>query len=559
MRRTLSVALLGAGLAASGCSVDAVGIGDTEAASGDLGGPAEPPPPCSSSDDRVGPRRVRRLSHIEYGHSVRAVVGRDVHPETSLSLDTVVDGYENDADALTVSSVLASQYRVAAEDLAELVRGDLGERLPCSTMPGLGGESARACAEQFVRDFGGRAFRRPLADEQVARYLDFWEEVANEDGFDEGIFWVVATMLQSPSFLYRTELGTHDESRDVYVLTPHEVASQLSYLITAGPPDAALLEAIGRGDFEGPGAPDAIVAEAERMLLEASGGEGYADFAESWLGIRRPRVQPDPDAYAALDDPTRLAMRGEMRRTMAAALRDGDTLADLFSSRQTFVTPQLAVYYGLPNVLPELADDAGFVQATLPPQRAGILARGRVLTVYADPAASAPVQRGKMVRERLLCQSLPPPPPGVDANPIPPNDEDTTRERHAQHTQDSGCFGCHKFMDPLGFGFEHFDGIARWRDTENDAPIDASGEIHQNGEGPTGTFDGVDGLSALLADSPHVHACYVEQWTQFAAATPDEQTACLRADLEDAFVDADGQLDALLYAFVGSRWFRERR
>lgn len=543
------------------CSIDGAGTGGgTEGdTGGELGGPLPAPAACESELDTLAPRRVRRLSHIEYGHSVRALVSRDVEPEAKLSLDDVVDGYENDAEALIVSPILASQYRVAAEEMAELSRGDLADTLPCATVPGLDEAAAWDCAEGFVREFGARAFRRPLTEDEVERYMGFWAEVWADDGLDEGVYWVVATMLQSPNFLYRTELGTYDAARGTHVLTPHETAAQLSYLITAGPPDDELLAAAEAGELSGADAADVLVAHTERMLLGPDGGRAYADFTEAWLGIRRPRVHPDPDQYAALNDQNRLAMRGETRRFAAHTLREGANLEELLTSADTFVTPELAQYYGLPMVLPELGDEEGFVPATLPPNRAGLLAQGRVLTVYADPAASAPVQRGKMVRERILCESLPPPPPGVDANPIPPNDRDTTRERHAQHTEDSGCFGCHKFMDPIGFGFEHFDGIARWRDTENEKPIDASGEIYAEGGGVTASFDGLDQLTAALADDPAVEACYVDQWAQFAAGAPSEATACLREDLAEAFVDAEGRLDSLVLTLVGSRWFTERR
>lgn len=544
------------------CAVDDVPgeAGTTDGTAVDPGGPAPEPPACAAP--LVGPRRIRRLSHAEYGNTVRALPelagAEDLEPELALSLDTYVDGYDNDADALVVSSVLASQYRVAAESIAEVVRDGLDETLPCSKAPGLDTEGVEACAATFIERFGARAFRRPLTTEETDRYLELWRPIAAEDGLDEGIYWVAAAMLQSPNFLYRSELGVWNEDRGTHVLTPYEAAAQLSYLITARPPDAALLEDVEAGMLAGPDAPALLAEHAERLLAGPHGGEAYADFAEAWLGVRRPRVQPDPDVYYDLDDATRDAMRHELRRSMAEALRDGDVLEDLFDERTTWVTPGLGAYYGVGPLLPETADARGQIPVELPPERAGLLARGRVLTVYADPAASAPVQRGKMVRERLLCQELPPPPPNVDANPIPPNDTQTTRERLREHTDNPGCFGCHKFMDPLGFGFEHFDGIGRWRDTENEQPIDASGTIYA-ADGTAGpTFVGLEQLQRHLQSDPAVHACYVQQWTQFASAAPPEQTECLGATLQSAFDDSGGRLDAPIEALVRSPWFWNR-
>lgn len=506
----------------------------------------------------LGARRVRRLSHDEYGNSVRALVDPEVAPEVKFSLDDVVNGYENDADALVVTPVLASQYRVAAEELAGVIRDGLADTLPCSAVPNLDPQGARACAALFIDAFGPRAFRRPITPQERDRYLALWDGIGPDEGLDEGIFWVAAAMLQSPHFLYRTELGVWDEARQAHVLTPHEVAAQLSYLITAGPPDAVLLEAAESGALSGETGSDELVAQAERLLASPEGGRAYADFAEAWLGVRRPRVAPDPDVYYPLTDELRTDMRGEYRRFAAHFFRYGRRFDELMTSPTSWVTPTLAAYYDLPPVLPEIGDADGFVRADLPPERAGLLARGRVLTVYADPAASAPTQRGKMVRERVLCESLPPPPPEVNTSPIPPNDDQTTRERHAQHTADPSCYSCHKFMDPIGFGFEHFDGIGIWRDTDNGKPVDASGEVVAGPGGVEGTFEGVDELGELLAHDPAVQACYVAQYTEFATAAPPEQNACLSETLQAAFAASDGRLDAPVYALVASRWFVER-
>jgi len=510
--------------------------------------------------EALGPRRIRRLSHDEFGNSARALVGQEVAPEANLSLDDVVNGYQNDADALVVSSVLASQYRVAAEGLAFVVREDLPQSLPCSQVPNLDANGTEACATTFIEAFGGRAFRRPVSADERDRYLELWRPIAQRHGLDEGLYWVAAAMLQSPNFLYRTELGTWDEARQAHVLTPYEVASQLSYLITAGPPDAELMAAAQAGELSGAGASEALEAHAERLLAGDDGGRAYADFAEAWLGVRRPRVAPDPDVYHTLTDELRDDMRGEYRRYAAHFMTQGRTFEDLMTSRTSWVTQVLAGFYDLPPVLEEVGDPAGFVRTQLPPRRAGLLARGRVLTVYADPAASAPTQRGKMVRERVLCEVLPPPPAEVNTSPIPPNDDQTTRERHAQHTQDASCFKCHKYMDPIGFGFEHFDGIARWRDLDNERPVDATGEIHPGPGGVEGTFDGLGELSTLLGNDDAVAACYVEQWTQFASAAPvdDEASVCLQSTLLEAFEAADGRLDAPVRALVASRWFLER-
>jgi hypothetical protein len=232
------------------------------------------------------------------------------------------------------------------------------------------------------------------------------------------------------------------------------------------------------------------------------------------------------------------------------------TLTQLLTDRTTWVDPALAAFLGYgPGEAP---DAEGFAATPLPDHvDGGLLARAAVLATHALPTSSSPIHRGKLVRERLLCQPLPPPPPALDTSPPEPDPSKSTRERYEQHTADPACAGCHLLIDGIGFAFEHYDALGRWREMDGEHPVDAQGELtgteHTNGE-----FEGLGELSTLLAGSPDVSACYVEQWSRFALGSK-AASACVRDDLELALAEAEGRLDAVLFALIAADHFRFRR
>jgi hypothetical protein len=509
------------------------GMTPEEAAGCDMGG--------------AGPRRVRRLSHAEYNRTVAALLGGPTELGSSFAPDTVVQGYSNNAGALLVSGLLADQYREAAETVADQFKAELPARLGCDMAEG------EACASSFIAKFGKQAFRRPLTATEQARYEGLWKEAAAAEDFAGGIRWTVAAILQSPNFLYRTELGEH-VGEGVYQLTPHELASELSYLITGGPPDATLTAAADDGTLK---EPETLAAQAERLMAAADSDATLHRFVDEWLHIDRLKTVPrDMTLYPELTPQVREAMLGETHRFASQVFRGGGTLRELLTAPYSQMTDALAQYYGVPAGGGE-ADAAGYKQTELD-TAAGLLAHGSVLTTHALPTSSSPIHRGKLVRERLFCQEMPPPPPSLDTSPPPVDPTLSTRERYIQHSADPTCNGCHQRIDPIGFGFEHYDAVGRWRDMDGTHAIDSTGEIVLTAAS-NGTFDGVDELAGLLAGSSDVAACYTAQWSRFALGSAEaSELACVEEELGKAFADADGRLDSLVLALVGTRFFRER-
>lgn len=494
------------------------------------------------ADAHEGAPLIRRLTHHEWGASAGDLLGVAVPQSAGFAPDNVVEGWTNDASALSVSPLLADQYRGAAEQLAATI--DVPSLIGCDAQV-----DELGCIDAFIDEFGTRAFRRPLAADEHERYLELYTLVADEDGYEEGVRWVVSTMLQSPGFLYRTELGEPiGEGR--LALTDYELAAALSYLIVGTTPDAELMDAAAAGQL---GEIEALLAQAERLLADPRAATRLDRFTDDWLHLPLlATVTRDPALTTAL----RTSMIGEARRAFARRFMAGGTLAQLLTDRTTWVDPALAEFLGYgPGEAP---DAEGFAATTLPDHvDGGLLARAAVLATHALPTSSSPIHRGKLVRERLLCQPLPPPPPALDTSPPEPDPSKSTRERYEQHTADPACAGCHLLIDGIGFAFEHYDALGRWRDMDGEHPIDAQGELtateHTNGE-----FEGLGELSTLLAGSPDVSACYVEQWSRFALGSKDA-SACVRDDLELALADAEGRLDAVLFALIAADHFRFRR
>lgn len=498
----------------------------------------------------AGVRRVRRLSHVEYNRSLAAILGAPTDLGLAFAPDTVVQGFSNNADALVVSGLLADQYREAAETVADTLAADLGKHLGCD--PVADGEAE--CAATFITNFGKQAFRRPLTATEATRYKTLWQEAAAAEDFAGGIRWVITAMLQSPGFLYRSELGEH-AGDGIYQLTPHELASELSYLIVGGPPDATLMAAADDGTLADP---EVLQKHASRLLTSADSDPTLHRFVDEWLHLDRLAIVPrDAMLYPELTPEIRAAMLGETHRFVSAVYRDGGTMRDLLTASYSYMTDALAKYYGLPPGTGD-ADGGGYKQVKTSGSAAGLLVQGGLLTTHALPTSSSPIHRGKLVRERLLCQDMPPPPPSLDTSPPPVDPGLSTRERYTQHSSDPTCAGCHQRIDPIGFGFEHYDAVGRFRSKDGTHTIDSTGEILLT-EQTDGSFDGVDELAQLLAGSPEVEACYTLQWSRHAIGSAEaSELQCVQDEISAAFTKAEGRLDSLVLALVGTRFFRER-
>lgn len=511
------------------------------------------PPPVDRNDSPAfvaQPPVMARLTADQHRATLVDLFGEGL-PATPVEPDTNPHLYYGIGAATTeVSAGGVEQYADVAFSIAAAVFAEPGRRariLSCAPQA-----ADDDCVRRFIREAGRRILRRPLDPDEQDRWLTVAAATAEGDPL-RGVETVLAGWLQSPSFLYRVERGepsptADDPGRLRY--TDYEMATRLAYLLTNSTPDAELLDAAERGELvEASG----LEAQTRRLLGLPRAREAVQDFFAQYLDLPRlARVQRDPAAYPGFDAHLLWAMETEVRLLVDdLVFRRGADIRELLSAPRGYVNRGLATLYGIeaPG-----ATGAVFVPVDFGPEtpRAGVLGLAAFLTMNAHPTETSPTLRGKYVRERVLCQTVPPPPDDIDLNLAPGEDDPPTlRERLEQHREDPACRSCHRFIDPPGFLFEHFDSIGRHREAVDGFPVDASGDLDG-----AALDDSVD-LATLLRDDPRVARCIARQLYRYAnnrLDTIDERAVI--DELQSAMETDDYAFDRLVVALVQSRGFR---
>ena len=488
------------------------------------------------------------MTRDQYLATVRDLLGDTRDLGDRLPADDKGEAVFAPPDSLTVTPAWADKLLITAEDLAAKAITNLPALLPCNPA---GNEEA--CAGQFIKTFGKRAFRRPLTGDEVTGLTAMYRMGAADGGFNGGIELVISTLLQSPSFVYRVELGQKAGSLPGAVkLSPYEVASRLSYFIWGTMPDGALFEAADSGKL---GTREGIAAQVDRLMKDPRARSTLVGFNQRLFGTDIiDEVSKDPDAYPQFDDGLRASMKAEFRALVEDALFEGDgRLETLLTSPTAFVDAALAPLYGVP-----LPAGSGLrkvpVDAT---QRAGLLTSVGLLAAHTLSDTSAPIIRGKFIRERLLCAELAEPPPGLNVMAPEPKPGSTTRELLERHVTDPSCAACHHLMDPIGFGYGNFDGIGRWRAMEGGKAIDSGG--HLEATDVDGTFRGPVELAQKLAGSQQVRECVMTTMLGYVQGPGAGGDACLTTRLRKSFDDSRHDLRALILAIAQSDGFQYRR
>jgi hypothetical protein len=497
---------------------------------------------CTTDETSPGVTPLRRLTRSEYNNTVRDLLGDSTRPADEFADDPEVDGWSNDASVLGVTPQLADQYATAARELAEAAVASPAALVPCQLSAG-----DASCVESFVRSFGRRAFRRPLEPEEVSTYLALHQLGVDDSGFSTGVALVIEAMLQSPSFLFRVEIGTppKDGAR-VVPLTSHERAARLSYFFWQTLPDAEL-DTLAEADALR--TPEAVEEQARRLLAdEERSAPAVLSFFSEWLELGHlEHATKTPELYPEFDPALQAAMKLETETFLRHVVFEADArLQTVLTAPYSFVNEPLAALYGIagPN------GDA-FEQVTLDhAQRSGILTQASFLAGHATVNTSSPILRGKAVLTRLLCHEIPAPPPGVAAEPPELEPGASTRERFAAHTSDPACASCHQLMDPIGFSFEHYDAIGRWRTHDGDDPVDATGALTGLGDGDV-EVDGAVELAKALASADESMRCAPRQAFRWAfGRVLQDADACTRDALEARFSETGGDLRELMIAIT---------
>jgi Protein of unknown function (DUF1592)/Protein of unknown function (DUF1588)/Protein of unknown function (DUF1595)/Protein of unknown function (DUF1587)/Protein of unknown function (DUF1585) len=501
---------------------------------GDGGVPA--PGSCQSG---MPERRVWPLSRSEYDQSVKAVLGDTSNQaQTTFPSESRTNGFSANAQGVVVDSNLVSLMMTAAETIAAAsVAGEMAfvsGTLACTLAAAPTSASPDPCAVSYITRRGAQFFRRPLekaeVDDLYATYLvGVANPYPNTDAPTSGVEIVVTTLLQTPQFFYRTELGAlADTTSSPVQLTPYEVASAISFLATGSPPDATLTAAAASGSLA---SPDQIAAQYQRLIATPEGHAQMEQFILEWLGgdqISKMGASASPLTPAVAG-----AMLTESQAYVEEAVFKGaGTVKELLTGGYTFANQELASFYGLP------ASGAGssFGKVPLDPSsgRGGLLSQGAFL-VSASKSGVPLLHRGRLIRNKVLCETLPSVaslglPPGFVPPPFTPPPSGTTTRQALTQNVTGVCATCHQYFQPLGYGLEKFDAFGRHQDTQNGGAIDPSGQIVESTQIDPATglivapasstatpYADYPGLVSALAAQPRVAACFAAQVVSFAS------------------------------------------
>lgn len=419
-------------------------------------------------------------------------------------------------------------------------------------------EVQAACARRIVASLARRAYRRPVAADDVTELMRYYADGAKDGGFEGGVRSALTGMLASPFFLYRGErIPSGLRPGDTYAITSLELASKLSFFLWNSIPDDELLRVAAAGRLREPAVLD---QQVRRMLADPRSATVAANFVPQWLDMKRlDEIVPDSAVlpYASGRSDPRDDFRTELTLFADSIFREDRSVVDLLRARHTFVNERLALHYGITDVKGDRFRRVELSQSA----RWGLLGKGAVLMAAAYPNRTSPVLRGAFILKHI--QGVPPalPPPNVptlDEKDIGTTKARTVREMMAKHRANPTCAACHAVMDPLGLALENFDAAGRWRDRDRfaGAAIDASGTL------PDGTpITGPDDLRQALLRHPGQFAqTFTEGLMMYATGRTLEyrDMPTVRRVLREAAA-RDYRFSAIVQGIVRSEQFRMRR
>jgi hypothetical protein len=508
---------------------------------------------ASARKNDPGRVTLHRLNRAEYNNTVRDLLGVSFQPADDFPADDIGYGFDNIGDVLSMPPLLLEKYLAAAEEIVDLAfRNPETRRRILDCQPPADNPCDRA--RRILEAFATRAYRRPVGAAEVDRLARLVQDAQKEgDGFEAALRLPLQAVLVSPHFLFRVELDHEpDNPAAVHPVTDFELASRLSYFLWSSMPDEELFALARQRRLRQDGN---LQAQVRRMLKDSRSRALVDNFAGQWLQTRNLKaLNPDPATFPGFDEPLREAMRRETELFFEAVLREDRSVLEFLDADFTFLNERLARHYGIAGVT-----GADFRRVSLAGSpRGGVLTQASVLTVTSNPTRTSPVKRGKWILENILGASIPPPPPGAGEL-----SEDkavvlsgSLRKRMEQHRANPACASCHQRMDPLGFGFENFDGVGAWRERDGKFPVDPSGVL------PDGrSFQGPRELRAILKTqtAAFVH-CLAEKMLTYALGRGLEAYDDAAVDGIGRALAADGyRFSRLVLEIVQSDPFQKRR
>jgi hypothetical protein len=352
---------------------------------------------------------------------------------------------------------------------------------------------ARKAARQILASLLPKAFRRPVVDADIDRFMALYDRAAERgDPYEERVKLALKAVLVHPDFLFRVE-KKHSQP-GIYPLGQYEMATRLSYFLWSTPPDDTLRRMAEQGRLQ-----DAkvITEQVDRLLDDTRSRTFTSSFIGQWLGTQDVggRVVPLLTELQSYYTPeTAGDLRAQPVLLLDRIIGEDRSLLELLTANYMYLTRRLARFYQIEDKVKGLDDSELRLVEWPDDSRSGVLGLAGVLAMTSRYQETSPVLRGAWVLDTLLGTPVPPPPPDV-----PPLDEAAKgakmrmREKLMAHRSNAACSACHRLMDPIGFGLENFDWMGRWRTEDHGKPVDASGEL------PSGEkFNGPVELRAAL-------------------------------------------------------------
>jgi hypothetical protein len=543
MSRLTRRPLLLGGVAAAAAAAAAVAVGVGVALG--VGGPGEPV-------SRGTPASLRLLSQQQYLNTLAYVFGPNVQPSTRFAALPRADGLLASGAALAgiTDTQLETYQKTAAKVATQVIaEGSREYLIPC--VPAATDAADAECARTFVAAVAPLLNRRTLPAERIDALVQQANEAADSlHSFYDGLGVVIEGMLLSPNVLLVAEAAEPDPAQPgTERLDAWSLATRLSLFLWNASPDAELLQAAESGVLH---TRKGLAKEVDRMLASPRLEDGMRALFDDMFEFENfGLLSKDGQIYPSFTGETAVDAREQTLRTVVDHLltRRAD-YRDLFTTRQTFMSQALAPIYKV------AAQGPGWKPYEFPPDSpyAGLLTQISFQALHSHPGRSSATLRGKALREVLLCQVVPKPPPNVDFSAVqnPDPSMKTARERVAFHLKNPSCAGCHRITDPMGLSMEAFDGAGQFRHQENGVDIDTTGNL----DGVA--FTDVVGLGKALHDNPQLPWCAVRRTFAYATGTPsDRNNRRVLEFLSERFADSGYEFPVLLREIALSSAFRK--
>lgn len=524
------------------------GAGDSGGSGGSGGDPVNNP------QFDPAPGGMRKLLARQYVNSIRLVLGDSAASKAVAPADATLGDFETLAAAeLSLAPTAIEAYEASAREVAQATIFDavaMSQIVPCTPVAA----DDAACHQQVIENVGHQLWRRPLTAEEVAPIVEIAKAAGLEYGnFDFGVEYALMTLLQSPYFLYTIEVGVPDPAHPGWFkLTGPELATRMSLFLVDSIPDAELLKAAEDGQLE----TEAQIRDTARELMKRPAARAaLAAFYDSVYKLKDlPNTAKDPAVFPTYSSTLAQSMRAESLMFFEDIVWNQNAdYRTIFTAEYTFIDANLAALYGVPA-----PGGGGFSKVTLPASqlRRGFIGQASHLTRNSHAAQTSPTRRGVFLSNLLLCNEIPPPPPGVNTTfpEFDPANPKTKKQylEEIHHKGGDNCEGCHNLMDPFGYALESFDAIGRYRtEDENGLPIDPSGNIAD-----FGTFTNAVDLAQIMHDNPRTMNCIVSNLFRQSMGheeTKGERPAIL--SIQDAFSDSGFKLQEALVEIVTSPAF----